>query len=72
MKFRFTGQEPSDFMGFQWFPGTEHDVTDEHAIKKLSGSVLFEKSEGKSAPEGKKNGKKQQPVTDNGDDPNAA
>lgn len=42
MKFKFIGQEASEFMGFQWFPGTEHDVTDEHAIKKLSGSVLFE------------------------------
>ncbi len=42
MKFKFIGTEPSDFMGFQWYPGTEHDVTDEHAVKKLSGSVLFE------------------------------
>lgn len=43
MKFKFVGTEPSDFMGFQWYPGTEHDVTDEHAIKKLSNSILFEK-----------------------------
>jgi hypothetical protein len=26
--------------------GTEHDVTDSHAIGKLSNSVLFEKADG--------------------------
>lgn len=46
MKFRFIGQEPSGFFGFDWYPGTVHDVTDPHAIGKLSNSVLFEKVEG--------------------------
>jgi hypothetical protein len=69
MKFKFIGREPSEFMGFEWFPGTEHDVTDEHAIKKLSNSILFEKA-GKSAGEPKKASKKA--VTDNGDNANAA
>ena len=43
MRFRYIGEEPATFMGFQWIKGVEHDVTDEHAIKKLSGSCLFEK-----------------------------
>lgn len=42
MIFRFIGQEMSEIFGFKWFPGTEHDVTDEHAIKKLTGSALFD------------------------------
>jgi len=49
MKFRYLGTEhdPSTtFMGFDWVKGQIHDVTDPHAIKKLSGSVLFEKVEG--------------------------
>jgi hypothetical protein len=43
MKFRYVGEEYSEWFGFKWMTGTEHDVTDEHAIKKLSGSVLFER-----------------------------
>lgn len=59
-------------MGFKWYPGTEHDVTDEHAVKKLSNSILFEKIDGESAEEPKKQrGRKPaQPVSDNGDDAN--
>lgn len=73
MKFRFIGEEPSEFMGFKWFPGTEHDVTDAHAIKKLGNSVLFEKLEEPAAPEVKPQGKKKaQPVSDNGNDQNAS
>ncbi len=68
MKFKFIGTEPSEFMGFQWYPGTEHDVTDEHAVRKLSNSVLFEKLGEDDKP--KKPGKKSQPVSDNGDDAN--
>ena len=70
MKFKFVGTEPSDFMGFQWYPGTEHDVTDEHAIRKLSNSVLFEKDGAETGDEPKKRGRKAQPVSDNGDDAN--
>jgi hypothetical protein len=75
MKFKFIGEEPSEFMGFRWFPGTEHDVTDAHAIKKLSNSVLFEKLDDAPAedkPEPKKRTRNAaQPVSENGDDKNA-
>lgn len=42
MKFKYVGEEYTEWFGFKWMQGTEHDVTDEHAIKKLSGSALFE------------------------------
>lgn len=48
MKFKFVGAEPSEFFGFFWSCGVVHDVTDDHAIRKLSNSVLFEAVE--SAP----------------------
>jgi len=71
MKFKFIGSEPSEFMGFKWYPGTEHDVTDDHAIRKLSNSVLFEKDGTETNKEPKKRGAKPaQPVSDNGDDAN--
>jgi len=73
MKFKFIGSEPSDFMGFQWYPGSEHDVTDEHAIRKLGNSVLFETVDADASDEPKKRGKKPvQPVSENGDDANGA
>jgi hypothetical protein len=43
MKFRYVGEEYTEWFGFKWMTGTEHDVTDAHAIGKLSNSVLFEK-----------------------------
>jgi hypothetical protein len=43
MKFRYVGEEYTEWFGFKWMAGTVHDVTDEHAIGKLSNSVLFEK-----------------------------
>lgn len=43
MKFRYTGEEYTEWFGFKWKTGDVHDVTDEHAVKKLSGSALFEK-----------------------------
>jgi len=43
MKFRYIGEEYTEFFGFKWMHGTEHDVTDAHAVNKLSNSVLFEK-----------------------------
>lgn len=46
MKFRFIGEEPTLIFGLQWIKGTVHDVTDDHAVRKLSGSVLWEKVEG--------------------------
>lgn len=46
MQFRYIGTEHSHFMGHEWINGLVHDVTDEHAIKKLSNSVLFEKVDG--------------------------
>lgn len=42
MQFRYIGEEYSEIFGFKWMSGTVHDVTDEHAVKKLSGSALFE------------------------------
>ena len=42
MKFRFIGEEPSFFFGFHWAPGVVHDVSDPHAVRKLTNSVLFE------------------------------
>jgi len=53
MKFRYIGKEHSTFMGFEWIKGTVHDVTDPHAIGKLSNSVLFEKADGPAAKGGK-------------------
>ncbi|CCB64472.1 hypothetical protein [Hyphomicrobium sp. MC1] len=64
MKFKFIGEEQSEFMGFKWYPGTEHDVTDPHAVNKLSNSILFEKL-------GEKPGRKAKQVSENGDDKNA-
>jgi hypothetical protein len=46
MKFRYVGEEYTEWFGFKWMTGTEHDVTDAHAIGKLSNSVLFEKADG--------------------------
>jgi hypothetical protein len=43
MKFRYVGDAYTEWFGFKWMTGTEHDVTDPHAIGKLSNSVLFEK-----------------------------
>lgn len=43
MKFRYVGEEYTEWFGFKWMTGTVHDVTDEHAVKKLSGSAHFEK-----------------------------
>lgn len=42
MKFRFVGEQPSEVFGFKWYPGTEHDVTDAHAIGKLKINCFFE------------------------------
>lgn len=53
MKFRYIGEEYTEFFGFKWMHGTEHEVTDEHAVKKLANSVLFEKIEGKPGKPGK-------------------
>lgn len=41
-KFRFIGDEPSDVFGFSWVHGTEHEVTDAHAVKKLTNNCFFE------------------------------
>ena len=46
MKFRYVGEEYTEWFGFKWMTGTVHDVTDEHAVKKLSGRAHFEKVEG--------------------------
>jgi len=42
MQFKYIGGEFTEWFGFKWMNGTVHDVTDEHAIKKLSSSALFE------------------------------
>lgn len=42
MRFRYIGEEYTEWFGFKWMTGTVHDVTDEHAVKKLAGSALFE------------------------------
>lgn len=41
MKFRYNGDEMSEVFGLQWIKGTVHDVTDAHAIKKLSHHHMF-------------------------------
>lgn len=70
MQFRYIGTEHSVFMGHEWINGLVHDVTDPHAIAKLSNSVLFEKVDGEKAePEpvkkpGKTPAKKPAPETD--------
>lgn len=49
MKFRYIGDEYTEWFGHKWMTGTEHDIEDEHAIGKLSISALFEKVEGAEA-----------------------
>jgi hypothetical protein len=51
MRFKFIGSEHSEVFGFQWMTGTVHDVTDEHAIRKLSHNALFEAVDGAPAVE---------------------
>jgi hypothetical protein len=43
MKFRYIGTSalPQCF-GFDWTPGTVHDVEDAHAVTKLSRNPMFE------------------------------
>ncbi|MBK8467830.1 MAG: hypothetical protein IPL32_18620 [Chloracidobacterium sp.] len=48
MKFRYVGEEMTEWFGLKWAPGTQHDVEDAHAIGKLTNSVLFEAVEGES------------------------
>ena len=69
MKFKYLGDEYTEWFGFKWITGMVHDVTDAHAIKKLSGSVLFEALEGSPAetppnePEKRKPGRPKKEVT---------
>lgn len=42
MKFRYIGEEFTEWFGFKWMPGTVHDVEDGHAVGKLKNSALFE------------------------------
>lgn len=78
MKFRYIGEAYTEWFGFKWMTGTEHDVTDEHAVRKLTGSVLFEKVEeapppapvAETVPAAPKP-KKQRTVTADGNDQNA-
>lgn len=58
MKYRYVGDEYTEWFGFKWMTGTEHDVTDEHAVKKLSNSVLFERVGGEAAEPKKRGGGK--------------
>lgn len=53
MRFRYVGEEYTEWFGLKWMTGTEHDVTDEHAVSKLKNSVLFQAVEAAphSAPE---------------------
>lgn len=74
MKFRYVGDEYTEWFGLKWMTGTEHDVTDEHAIRKLSGSALFAKVEAapvaETVPSAQKP-RKQRTVTADGNDQNA-
>lgn len=55
MKFRYVGDEYTEWFGFKWVTNTAHDVADDHAIRKLSNSVLFEMVDDSAKP-GKKRG----------------
>lgn len=47
MKFRYIGATPlPQCFGFDWLPGTVHEVTDAHAIKKLGRNPMFEQTDG--------------------------
>lgn len=46
MKFRYTGREMTEVFGLQWGTNTVHDVTDAHAIKKLTHNQFFELVDG--------------------------
>lgn len=48
MKFRYIGEEFTEWFGFKWMPGTVHDVEDAHAVGKLKNSALFEAVEGEA------------------------
>lgn len=42
MKFKYIGDEITEWFGLKWLPNEAHDVTDAHAIGKLTNSALFE------------------------------
>ena len=42
MRFRYVGEEYTEWFGLKWMTGTEHEVTDAHAVSKLKNSVLFQ------------------------------
>lgn len=42
MKFKFIGTQYSEVFGLQWRPGDTHDVTDAHAIGKLTTHPMFQ------------------------------
>jgi hypothetical protein len=47
MKFRYSGSNPLPaFFGFDWTEGSEHDVTDAHAIRKLGNNAMFAAADG--------------------------
>lgn len=48
-RFRFIGEEPSDVFGLSWINGAEHEVTDAHAVKKLTHNCFFETVESSSS-----------------------
>jgi hypothetical protein len=56
MKFRYIGAtEPNIAWGITWYHGDVHDVTDDHACRKLSNHPEWEMAEGApSAPKASK------------------
>ena len=49
MQFKYAGEEPCEVFGLSWSKGTSHNVTDDHAIRKLKHHHLFEEVKGKAA-----------------------
>ena len=57
--FKYIGESPNglfEMYGFSWENGTAHNVTEETAIRKLSGNRFFERADTEG--EGKKGRKK--------------
>ena len=46
MQFKYAGEEPCEVFGLSWSKGTSHNVTDDHAIRKLKHHHLFEEVKG--------------------------
>lgn len=70
MRFKYIGESPNgpfEMYGHIWENGTENDVTDGAAVKKLEGNRFFEAAEAVSEPAPKKRGPKSKKDVNDGE-----